>query len=948
MSSDRQPVNRVPAPLASGAPATSGPSRRVAQTAARVGGYGGMAVAAWLVAAVATGYGISAAETDGASADSPSTSSEASSPNAASSGDAGSPTVSAPDVSGSGGSTVAAGSASTNPKAGPKNSGTTSSSIQVAPGVTISSSGGAHSIKIGSRDIKLGPPKLPHRPAAAIPASEAQVASPEPATASEVDAAGATPPLPSISLPDISLPDIVPTAPVPAKNESNSTHLPSVKVAETSVNPAASALSGAVAKVSTALGVDGAREAVKQLSDAVTESITTPTAQAFNADAVAKAVHTPVATAAVTPANPAAQVAQVGSGVFGFVNDVVTDILNPFLAPAPDSPEPLTPMVWAVLAWVRRNAFNQAPTVTYNPTTTVQAGQTVTGNIGASDAEGDQLTYTITQQPEHGTVTIDQATGNFTYTPDDIDYDSIQTDSFTVSVSDGKVNVLSLFRPHTAQSETDVSVLNPTVERVILDLPDGVKNPVNPRYSEDGQSIYFAGTPSAGGRQEIYQISVDGTHVECLTCGVSVDETGNLGKPVPFQDGSGRIVVVVDVPGQTPRYSVFEDGVDGRQLVPITTPPGGGYAIDPQREMRISPDGTHVLFTRIVLGPNNLVQALPIVGTLTRTDDGYVVEDARVVYPTGEGKQWTPDGKGVVILGGAYEAGNVDDIVVDLETGDVHRVTANLDYDEDMDYSPNQQWIAIGSTRGLDALTPMTRIVRPNFLPTYVSAPVYYQYALPINVSNQEWVVAAEDELKRENGIPLFDTGDGWAARSMPSWNPDGTAVTFWESSVEDPTQSRLVIANLKYTTSVGLVAADRTTPNPDWAPELGSYVPATTPLPAAGSYTGAGGGTAVVSEAPDPTDPTRTIRTVTYTDYVNEDGMILNGTESADYTANQGNVHYVADITVSGTHSGYLKADATISPFEQSLTGYITSDLDGDVQSLPDLDDAGEAQQNA
>ncbi len=59
------------------------------------------------------------------------------------------------------------------------------------------------------------------------------------------------------------------------------------------------------------------------------------------------------------------------------------------------------------------------------------------------------------------------------------------------------------------------------------------------------------------------------------TCGVSVDETGNLGKPVPFQDGSGRIVVVVDVPGQTPRYSVFEDGADGRQLVPITTPPGG-------------------------------------------------------------------------------------------------------------------------------------------------------------------------------------------------------------------------------------------------------------------------------------------------------------------------------------------------------------------------------------
>jgi hypothetical protein len=320
-----------------------------------------------------------------------------------------------------------------------------------------------------------------------------------------------------------------------------------------------------------------------------------------------------------------------------------------------------------------------------------------------------------------------------------------------------------------------------------------------------------------------------------------------------------------------------------------------------------------------------------------------------VVYPTGEGKQWTPDGKGVVILGGQFDAGNVDDIEVDLATGEVHRVTANLDYDEDMDFSPNEQWIAIGSTRGLDALTPMTRIIRQNFLPVYVGAPVYDEYALPINVSNQEWIVALEDELKRENGIPLFVTGDGYTARSMPSWNPTGDAVTFWESSVTDPTQSRLVIANLKYTTSVGPVAVDRSTPSSDsWAPSLSTYVPATTPLPATGTYAGVGGGTAVVSEAPDPADATRTIRTVTYTNYVNEDGMILNGTESADYTASQTAVHYLADVTVTGTHTGYIKADATINAFQQSLTGYITSSVDGDVQSLPDPAAAQEAQQNA
>ncbi len=71
-----------------------------------------------------------------------------------------------------------------------------------------------------------------------------------------------------------------------------------------------------------------------------------------------------------------------------------------------------------------------------------------------------------------------------------------------------------------------------------------------------------------------------------------------------------------------------------------------------------------------------------------------------------------------------------------------------------------------------------------------------------------------EDELKGENGIPLFvderpqhpeDEGDNYDARSMASWNADGTAVTFWEAQsraawLPEPARvSRLVIASLKY-----------------------------------------------------------------------------------------------------------------------------------------------------
>ena len=322
----------------------------------------------------------------------------------------------------------------------------------------------------------------------------------------------------------------------------------------------------------------------------------------------------------------------------------------------------------------------------------------------------------------------------------------------------------------------------------------------------------------------------------------------------------------------------------------------------------------------------------------------------------------------MIIQGGAIDAGGVDDIVVDLsgQTGDYlypgstfrgTRVTGNLDYDEDIDMSPNMAWITVGSTRGFEALTPMTRIVRQNFLPVYVAAPIYDMYAdeQVRNVSNQNWAVAIEDDLNRENGIPLFaqddpttpgvDEGDGWISRSMPSWNADGTAVTFWESGNGDehgvaPTESRIVIANLKYTTSVGPVGDTTTVFNPSAFPDLTTYVAKTTPLPPTGTYNGVGGGTAAVGEVFNSTT-FQTTRTVVYTNYVNEDGLILNGTESASYGPSQLSVTYLADIDVTdatGANRGSLDANAVVTLLPtQSVTGFITSTLDGGTQTIPD-----------
>lgn len=686
-------------------------------------------------------------------------------------------------------------------------------------------------------------------------------------------------------------------------------------------------------------------------------------------------------------------------GVATFFNSIVANLLSPFLKPAPNTADPFTPVVWAVLGWVRRNVFNEAPTITYDAGKNLQTGQTITGNIGAVDPEGDELTYKVTP-PSTGTFVLDQATGNFTFTPDDIDYLDEQVFPLKVTVSDGRTNLLSLLGVRHSDTDTlGFAVKPPTVDLTVLDMPDGVTKPVNPRYAEDGKSIFFAGTPTAGGRREVYQISIDGTGAKCLTCGLVAPPTAgtnpavpiNLGKPVPFYDGTGRIVVLLDNP--EPRYAVFEPGGhrgigSPAQIVAVNTPDGGGASfpglpaggiLDRQREMRPSPDGTHVLFTRIVIGQTGNFQALPIVGALTWKGDHYDVTNARVVWPTGESKQWTPDGKGVIIQGGQFDAGNVDDIMVDLsgQTGSELypgspfrgiRITGNLDYDEDIDLSPNMRWMAVGSTRGFEALTPMTRITRQNFLPVYIGAAVYFDYAdeQVRNVSNQNWLVAIEDDLKRENGIPLFvqddpstpgvDEGDGWANRSMPSWNADGTAVTFWESGNNDehgipPSESRIVIANLKYTTSVGPVGDKATVFNPSAFPALDTYVARPTPLPPTGTYSGVGGGTALVSEVVDGTT-FQTTRTVLYTNYINEDGLVLNGTESATYGPSQTRVTYLADVDVTdetGAARGSYDADAvfTLLP-TQSVTGHITSTLDGDTQSIPNPDKAEDAKTGA
>jgi hypothetical protein len=927
---------------------------QVSRHARYIGRVGALAAALGIGLMVGTTPGVASADSTAAGATSPGgatdTNGGSSTGTGAGTSDTGVGASTGASTAGTGSSSTTTGTSGSTASGNTTTSGTTSS-IEVAPGVSIS----ANSVKIGKHTVTLGLAAL--KPAAKSPELPGAI---EPS-------GGSTPTVDPA-------PETEQTASSLLRTGSKSTH-------PAAANSATSSLSTAASKLANPVGVvDDALKSVKQqLSAAATGSGAVPTAQPFKLDTAARAFAAPLAAAAVAPAAPAAQVAQVPTGVVGILNQVVTNLLNPFLGPAPKTPVPGTPVVWAVLGWVRRNLFNQAPTIKYDPTTTTQTGQTVTGNVGATDPEGDPLTYTVTSAPTNGTVTIDQKTGNFTYTPNDINYEAVQTDSFTVSVTDGtKVNLLGLTTPRTATQTIDVAVQPPTALRTVVPLPAGFTDAAIPRFAADGKSLLFSATPpgsAADARREIYQVNVDGTGLTCITCGladptpppagaVGVTTPDDLFKPVPFEDGSGRILMQsVATSGTNSRtgqsvagsYTNVIYDPNTNQLVRVITPPGkpGVVVVDPQREMRISPDGTHVLFSQIQLVPSGtdapgFTTAVPIVGTLTYdpVNNVYNITDARVVYPVGEGKQFTHDGKGVIVQGGLYDSGNVDDVEVDLATGNVTRLTGNLDYDEDADLSPNGQWLAIDSGRGQDMLTPASEIERPAFVPLLIQGSVYTAYAGTSNsqnVTNQPWVIAVNDDLNGENGIPLFVNGDGWVARSMPSWNADGTEVAFWEADASDPTgnTSRLVVDKLEYTTSVG-TAADKTTPALSSSfPTLTSNTPQQVKLIDPGTYAGAGGGTAVVTQTTDAATG-HIIRTVQYTNYVNDEGMILNGAESTDQSAAQNTIHYTANVQVTGTHTGSLTGDVTINKLTRVITpttanSQITSTLDGNTLVLLD-----------
>ncbi|ELV07420.1 Hypothetical protein F387_02018, partial [Wohlfahrtiimonas chitiniclastica SH04] len=139
-----------------------------------------------------------------------------------------------------------------------------------------------------------------------------------------------------------------------------------------------------------------------------------------------------------------------------------------------------------------------------------------------TDKDGDELTYKVGDQPTHGTVTVDEKTGEYTYTPNP-DYHG--DDKFTVVVSDGHGG--------------EVTVTVPVV--VIPNNDDSVSGTITDDLNKGGDLEYKTGDDPKNGT---VTINKDGSYTYTPKPGFTGDDSFTI---VVSDGKGGQITVPVTV-----------------------------------------------------------------------------------------------------------------------------------------------------------------------------------------------------------------------------------------------------------------------------------------------------------------------------------------------------------------------------------------------------------------
>lgn len=488
----------------------------------------------------------------------------------------------------------------------------------------------------------------------------------------------------------------------------------------------------------------------------------------------------------------------------------------------------------------------------------------------------------------------------------------------------------------------------PVVTRAVP-LPSSITRVQFPNYTADGSRILAAARSTEFEGTQLVSFSAAGSDLRCLTCGWAGPE---MQKVFPLPDGK-RVLVRIGVQSVvTPaEHAVVEctpSVLDCRQaaVIPIEAPSAGDpTVVQSQREFRVAPDGRHVALTQIRTTRRGSIDGIVVVGRLVRRASSYRVVDARVVAERGEVKGFTPDGQAVLVarFNAPVEAGNPDDIRVDLRSGRETRVTYHPDWEEDLDIAAQRwrgrRWMVVGSARGTGLLETVSQLRRPGAIEPAISGLPFRLYTLRNPEIAEPWLVSLSAERRGRLGQPLAPgaVASGWNSRPNFVWKPDGTAILFWQRGVADENRTRVMVARL--TQRRPRPHRARPTPASRWAPALAGYVPRDAPQPTSRKGRVSGRMRVELAAAPPGSGYERFIR-VRYVNFADRRGYVIDGVESGYYDVPGlfgADSRYSADLVLSGRHRGYLRAsNVVIEP--GAIRGTIRSRVDGRTLALGPL----------